>query len=85
MNDVSGESHSAISSFLRLSATGKVPGPKEVGLCRGTQRGHFSLKKQASWVSCSPSWCWLFYCQVLFFGFPVCEVCFIFIQGCLGT
>ena len=37
MNDVSGESHSAISSFLRLSATGKVPGPKEVGLCRGTQ------------------------------------------------
>ena len=42
-------------------------------------------KKQASWVSCSPSWCWLFYCQVLFCGFPVCEVCFIFIQGCLGT
>ena len=41
MNDVSGESHSAISSFLRLSATGKVPGPKEVGLCRGTQRDIF--------------------------------------------
>lgn len=44
MNDVSGESHSAISSFLRLSATGKVPGPKEVGLCRGTQ-GDIFLKK----------------------------------------